>query len=371
MILRSSLVFLLMAVSLPVQAADSSVPFAKIKPRIITEKSLKDTDDPAIWINPQDASKSLVIGTDKHVDGALYVYDLQGKIVQRVDGLKRPNNVDIASGFSLGGKSVDIAVATERNGNRLRVYTVPEMRCVDKGDLVVFDGDSKRAPMGIALYKRPRDGALFAFISGKSGPKEGYLGQYRLEDDQSGRVKMTLVREFGAFSGRGEIEAIAVDEELGYVYYSDEQFGIRKYHADPDAPDANRELTVFGTEGFKRDREGIAIYKTDKRTGYILVSDQQANQFRIFTREGVPGNPHDHQLIKIVEMETIATDGCEVTNVALSPLFPKGLFVAMSEGRVFHYYAWEDIAGKDLKIVAGQTQGTDSQPKESKHPSPF
>ncbi|MGC3972130.1 MAG: hypothetical protein QM775_33760 [Pirellulales bacterium] len=36
-----------------------------IKPVVITEKVMFDTDDPAIWINPVDATKSLVIGTDK------------------------------------------------------------------------------------------------------------------------------------------------------------------------------------------------------------------------------------------------------------------------------------------------------------------
>ena len=133
-----------------------------IKPIVVTEPVQFDTDDPAIWINPSDKTKSLVVGTDKHSDGALYVFDLDGKIVQRVGGLARPNNVDIAYGLSLGGKPSDIAVVTEREKNRLRVFRLPDMTCVDRGDLVVFGGDTTRAPMGVALYKRPRDGAIFA-----------------------------------------------------------------------------------------------------------------------------------------------------------------------------------------------------------------
>ena len=34
------------------------------------------------------------------------------------------------------------------------------------------------------------------------------------------------------------LEAIAVDQQLGFVYYSDETVGIRKYAADPDGADA-------------------------------------------------------------------------------------------------------------------------------------
>ena len=320
-----------------------------LKPIVITEPTRHDTDDPAIWIHPTDRAKSLVIGTDKDTDGALYVYDLDGKIVQRVGDLKRPNNVDLAYGFPLGGRPVDLAVTTERERQRLRVFTIPEMTCVDRGDLVVFAGDTNRAPMGVALYRRPRDGAQFVFVGGKSGPVEGYLAQYRLADDGAGRVRMTPVREFGRYSGRKEIESIAVDAELGYVYYSDETFGVRKYAADPDAPEANRELATFGTSGYASDHEGISIYKVDATTGYLLVSDQQANQFRIYPREGEAGRPHEHRLLKTVPVSAIESDGSEVTSVALGPKFPHGLFVAMSNGKVFHYYAWEQIAGTELR----------------------
>src|SRR6186713_1392699 len=85
-----------------------------LKPIVITEVTKHDTDDPAFWIHPTDRLKSLVVGTDKNTDGALYVYDLDGKIINRVEGLKRPNNVDIGYGLTLGGKPVDIAVTTER-----------------------------------------------------------------------------------------------------------------------------------------------------------------------------------------------------------------------------------------------------------------
>ena len=90
--------------------------------------------------------------------------------------------------------------------------------------------------MGVALYRRPKDGAIFAIVGRKNGPKSGYLWQYRLEDDGRGNVRALKIREFGQFSGTGEIEAIAVDDELGYVYYADEGNGIHKWHADPDHP---------------------------------------------------------------------------------------------------------------------------------------
>ncbi|MGD8441365.1 MAG: phytase [Holophagae bacterium] len=333
---------------------------AVVTPVVITEQTPVDSDDPAIWINPEEPAKSLILGTDK--GGAVVAFDLEGKIIpdKTVTGLQRMNNIDVEYGFSLGGETIDIAVATERPAHALRVFRLPEMTPIDNGGIPVFDGESGDAalPMGIALYKRPADGAIFAVVSRKTGPSGSYLWQYRLDNDGSGNVVGTKVREFGTFSDAtsmddgvpelGEIESIAVDDPLGYVYYSDELTGIRKYHADPDAPDADIELALFGTDGFADQREGISIYQIDDGTGYILVSDQQGNTFRIYTREGSPGNPHDHRFVKAVKVSTNESDGSEVTSAVLDPRFPSGLFVAMSDNRTFQYYSWDDLAGDDL-----------------------
>jgi 3-phytase len=317
---------------------------------VITEPVAKDSDDPAIWIHPTDPSQSLVLGTDK--DGSVYVFNLDGAILQDKTFATggRMNNVDVEYGLMLAGEAVDIAVATDRPVSLLRVLRLPEMTPIDSGGIPVFEGETGDAalPMGIALYKRPSDGAIFAIISRKTGPSGSYLWQYRLEDDGAGNLKATKVRAFGSFRGTKEIEAVAVDDALSYVYYSEEDVGVHKYLADPDAPGADQELALFGTDGFTQDREGISFYAVNDGTGYLLVSDQQANAFRVFRREGEPGAPHDHRFITSVRVSTNESDGSEVTSLALGDRFPSGIFVAMSDNRTFHFYSWEDIAGEAL-----------------------
>lgn len=324
-------------------AANAAAPLA---PRVVTEPVRYDTDDPAIWINRADPAASLVIGTDKDADGALYVYDLAGKIQRDkvVRGLLRPNNVDIAYGVPLAGQRVDLAVVAERLAHRLRVFRLPDMAPVDGGGLPVFEGEVARDCMGIALYTRPSDGALFAIVSRSEdgAPREGYLHQYRLVDDGTGTLRALFVRRFAKWSGKKEIEAIAVDNELGYVYCSDERHGIRKYHADPLAEDADDELACFGTTGFAGDHEGISVYKFPDGTGYLLVSNQQADTFRLFPREGVSGKPHEHPLLTSVRVAAHESDGNDVVAAPITG-FPGGLFVAMSTDRTFHYYAWADL----------------------------
>lgn len=316
-----------------------------IKPKVITAEVIHDTDDPAIWINSKDTLKSLIIGTDKDVDGGLYAFDLQGKIVNKVSGLKRPNNVDIAYGLILNGIPTDIAVVTERETNSIRVFRLPDLVPLDNGGIPVFEGEKERGPMGIALYTRAADTAIFAIVGRKSGPQDGYLWQYRLADDGKGIVTGTTIRKFGKYSGKKEIEAIAVDNRLGYVYYSDESVGVRKYLADPGKAD-NSELALFATEGFVSDHEGISVYPSSDTTGYVLVSNQQNNTFMVYKREGEHNDPDKHTLIAEVPVSTMESDGSDVTAVALGAQFPKGMFVAMSNGKVFHYYSWEDIAAK-------------------------
>lgn len=343
--LKNSIVFISSAMLISACESNqrAAVRADALKPAVITQEVAHDTDDPAIWINASDTLQSLIIGTDKDSDGALYAFDLEGKIVNKVQGLQRPNNVAIAYGLSLNGVPTDIAVLTERETNKLRVFKLPELVPVDNGGIPVFEGETERSPMGVALYTRLSDSAIFAIAGRKSGPVENYLWQFRLEDDGRGQVKGTLVRKFGKYSGKKEVEAIAVDDALGYVYYSDETVGVRKYLADPDKQ-APAELALFGTNGFTSDHEGISIYPLSDSTGYILVSNQQANTFMVYRREGAPGNPHAHELVAEVPVSTVESDGSEVTAVNLGAKFPKGLLVAMSNGRVFHYYSWEEVA---------------------------
>lgn len=328
---------------------------AAVKPLYVSDPVDFDTDDPAIWVNPNDPAQSLVIGTDKDTSGGLYVFDLKGKIIRSktVKGLKRPDNVDIAYGLQLGGKKTDIAVTTERYTHKLRIFSLPDMKPVDKGGIPVFVGETAaeyRDLMGISMYNDP-SGKIYAIVGRKTGPKDGsYLWQYLLTDDGKGNVKADLVRKFGQYSGKKEIEAIAVDNELGFVYYCDEQVGVRKYYADPAK--GNNELALFGEGDFAVDNEGIAIYKTSGNKGYILVSDQEAKQLKVYDRVAKTNSAHSHPLLTTIKYSANQTDGIDVVSVPLNKDFKHGLLVAMSDDKTFHFYRWEDLAGK--KLISAQ-----------------
>lgn len=313
-----------------------------LEPVAVTGKVQYDSDDSAIWVNHADPSKSLVLGTDKYEDGALYVFDLAGRIIEGkcVHGLARPNNVDVEYGLLLQGRPVDIAAVTERGRSMVRIYRLPDMAPIDNGGIRVFEGEALDQPMGIALYRRS-DGNVFLIVSRKEGPKQGYLWQYLLRDDGAGKVTAIKVRAFGAWSGVKEIEAVAVDDGNDAVYYSDERFGVRKYSADPDAVDAGKELAVFGQSGFAADREGIAVTRTSDGSTLVLVSDQSGGALRIYG--STKADENRYRFLASVPYRATETDGIDLSKEIRTPEFPEGVLVAMSDDRTFQYYSLGEV----------------------------
>ncbi|WP_299098388.1 phytase [uncultured Winogradskyella sp.] len=311
-----------------------------IAPTLVTEKLPHDSDDPAIWVNSKNPEESIVFGTDKDdVNGGIYAFDLDGKIIKdkSITGISYPNNVDVEYGFKLNDSTTtDILMFTEREKNQIRLYAIPDMKPLDNNGFKVFTDETNveyKRPMGISLFKNPKTGNISAFVSRKSGPTEGYLYQYGLVSDSTG-VHAKLLRKVGKFSGTKEIEAIAVDDELGFLYYSDEGVGVRKYYADPQM--GNEEIALFGGEFFKDDIEGIAIAAYPNEKGYIIISNQQDHTFNFFKRS-------DNSFVKTLNLGTIETDGCDIVTTSLGKKFPNGLFVSMNDEKDFFFHAVDSL----------------------------
>ncbi len=53
------------------------------------------------------------------------------------------------------------------------------------------------------------------------------------------------------------------------------KYGVRKYYADPDNPDADKELGIIYTQDYWEDNEGISIYPLDEKIRlYISIGSE-------------------------------------------------------------------------------------------------
>jgi hypothetical protein len=235
-------------------------------------------------------------------------------------------------------------------------------------------------PYGICLYQRPLDGAMFVIESTQSGATAN-LHQYRLEDDGTGKIKGTYLRAFGNNTIESFVEGLVADDELGYIYASDENHAIRKYYADRDLG-KDDQIVAFATgDGISGDREGLAIYKCADNTGYLLLSNQSGTDVKVYRREGEKGDPHQHTLLTTIKTTgSSQTDGLDVTNRPASSQFSKGFLITHhAPGSQFKLYAWEDIAQTYLSICPGAPtkvgENSRSGPNEFRldqnYPNPF
>jgi 3-phytase len=301
-----------------------------------------DQDDPAIWIHPSNPALSLVIGTIK--SSGLAVYNLDGGLVQHVNQDGGMNNVDLRYNFPLGGETVDLVVATNRDSpiNTLAMYRVnPVTR-----NLQNVTADPPITPIlsevyGTCMYLSPHNGKYYAFITSKAGIVE----QWELFDNGAGKVTGVLKRSFDAGMA---VEGCVADDVYAHLYVAEEDVGIWKYGAEPGDGDARTDVDTTTSGGhLTADVEGLTIYYTSANTGYLLASSQSVSEYVIYDRLSpnnyistfniVPGNGIDG---------TIKTDGIDISNAALGPLFPQGVFVA-DDGN-------DDAGDSNFKLVPWQ-----------------
>lgn len=265
-------------------------------------------DDPAIWVNPEDPSKSLVIGTDKKRGGGLAVYDLSGReVAYHDDGAM--NNVDVR---------LDIVVAGNESNNTIAIYRISD------GSLMPAEGDATTPGItiyGNCLYRSPLSDELYVFLTSRKGQIE----QWQLTETGAGQFDATLVRSISLDS---QTEGCVADDALEVVYFAEEKVGIWRFGAEPDAEEPGTLIDTTDGGHLAADVEGLALAAVGADDGFLFASSQGSDEYTIYTRT-------DNAYLATFSIDdgddadgTSDTDGIDVTTVSLGSAFPSGLFVA-------------------------------------------
>ncbi|MDP3801768.1 phytase [Brevundimonas sp.] len=344
---------LLGALNLPLGVAQD--PAAAPAPPVPTVKALYETvpvisagdaaDDPAIWANPSDPAASLIVATDKK--SGLYLYDMQGRVLQHLpDG--KMNNVDLRSGFMLGGEPIVLVTASDRTRKAVAIYRLDTAgrRLIDISDGVqaAEQGD----PYGQCMYRSAATGKTYVFINDSNGE----MRQWELIDSGNGRVRIQRVRDF-AFSSQAE--GCVADDETGLLFVNEEDVALWRMSAEPDGGAAMQAVDrVEANPAIKDDLEGVGLYDLGGGRGYLVVSSQGNNTYAVYRREGDQAYLGSFAVAADgrAGVDGVSeTDGLDVSSANLGPGFEHGALIAQDGRNVlpgefqnYKYIPWSRIA---------------------------
>jgi 3-phytase len=299
-------------------------------------------DDPAIWVNTRDPSRSVVIATDKNL--GINVYNLDGKLIQSLhDG--RMNNVDVRDGLLVDGKPRTIVAASNRTDKTIALYWLdPATRELSSAGDPVPTGLSD--PYGFCMYADAS--GIYAFVNNGD---DGLYRQWRITA-AGGKAVAEKVREFTVGS---QAEGCAADDETGALYVNEEDVALWKYSAKPDGGDARTKIDgVDGSNGLVADLEAVEVWAGRDGKGYIVVSNQGADSYAVYRREGDNAFVGLFHIVADPErgIDGVSeTDGLDVVSADLGPKYPQGLLVVQDgrnltprERQNYKFVSWKDVA---------------------------
>lgn len=318
---------------------------AVVKPLVQTDAipSLGDAaDDPAIWVHPTDATKSLVLGTDKQ--GGLAVYNLQG-IEQQYLPVGRLNNVDIRANFNLNGKLIDLAVASNRDHHSLHLFSIDR----ESGVVTALgeQGTSINDIYGLCMFK-DKQNRVYAIVNDKNGTFEQY--------DLTVFDRHIAANKVRSFKVATQPEGCVADDQTEQLFIGEEAKAVWALDARADALTTMTQVIATG-DIVHADIEGLAYYRGAKNQ-YLVISSQGNDSYAV-VEAAAPYRFRGSFTIGINASLLIdgasETDGLEVTSADLSGHntgpWRLGMLVVqdgrkrMPEGQQnFKYVPWTAIA---------------------------
>ena len=265
-------------------------------------------DDPAIVALD---NGFYVLGTNKQ--DSINVYDSAGALVSRAEGLGAPNNVDVRR-----WKGRWLAFASEKDEGQILGFVLDvQNRTLKALPGFPFAAEAEAEVYGFCLYDAGDD--LFAFTTDKSG----MIVQYRLAIGSDG-ANTSFVRKLRVPT---QPEGCVVDDAEGALYVGEEDVGIWRFDAKPDASSTGDLIAKTGAESeLTADVEGLAIYSDEDESGYLIASSQGDNTYAVFDRIA----PHAFRGRFQVRSEGAIvgdTDGLEVSSAVLGDRYPRGVLV--------------------------------------------
>ncbi|ESQ74758.1 phytase [Asticcacaulis sp. AC402] len=231
---------------------------------------LDAADDPEIWVDPMDKSRSLILGTDKKA--GLYAYNLDGSVRDFV--AHGPlNNVDLRTIYGETG-SFTLIAASDRARNGAALFTLTDdLKLKVAGFLPMTTSEAYGLCMGTI------EAGITIVIIGKNGD----VVQAIYSETEAG-PRGEIVRRFNVGT---QSEGCVIDDRTGALYIAEEAKGIWRYGVEPATGSTRVELQAAPSNILVPDVEGLALLvDEDSGLSYLIASSQGDSAFAVWQVAG-------------------------------------------------------------------------------------
>ena len=243
---------------------------ARIETAPATTSAGDRADDPAIWRNPEDPAKSLILSTDKKA--GIAIHDLAGRLLS-FQPLGDLNNVDLRPDVTIAGQRATLVAASDRSDRdrpRLRLFRLDPNapRLIEIGSIDPPEGEA----YGLCLHRRA--GGIDAFMV----YEEGVVEQIAL--DLSGPAPAGRILRQHDLGSRAE--GCAADDRTGKLYVAEDKVAIWRIDTDPAHAMAPQRFAAVDGVKLHDDVEGLAVLPRGKEGGLLFAASQDDDSFAVF-----------------------------------------------------------------------------------------
>ncbi|MDJ0656072.1 MAG: phytase [Xanthomonadales bacterium] len=303
------------------------------------ERAGDAADDPVIWLHPADSSQSLIIGTQKR--GGLRVYDLRGRLVQRLD-IGAPNNVDLRYGVvTATGSRIDLLAASNREFNGVSLLAINPRNRLLRNVAAAEESTDLLQIYGICMGQRGEETFVYA------NSRDGTIYHYRVVAENANRVALERVRVLKIPT---QVEGCVVDDRSGQLFVNEEDAGLWKFGAWPEDSVDGSVIVRVGEYGLADDLEGVTLAHT-RNGGHLVLSSQGNSTYGVFDLISPHAYRGSFQVGDIRAQDgTSYTDGLDILASAVGQ-YANGLAVIQDgkntrprENQNFKLVDWGEVA---------------------------
>ena len=307
--------------------------------------------DPAIWVNPADSTKSLILGAH---DSRLVTYDMTGAIVAQPDvpggtTAGKVSGVDVRHDVMVGTRAAgDVAMVVgddpAAKNAIIGFYAIDRVTGQLAGAGITADGMKTPWHSGtvsdVCMYQSPVSNKTYAFVMSKNGE----MVQYELTDN-AGKIDVALVR--GGLTGLtvwdladtpNTVSGCVADDAMKTLYVSVTDSGIMKIGAEPTDPTTGTMIDTPAPGHLLPNAKGLAIVETGDTAGYLIASTLDTtdgspiHSFNVYDR--AEGNAYIRSFQVLDGATADRCEGTERIDAAMGnfgPGFASGMFICQDK----------------------------------------